>query len=651
MRLIFFILFMFFIFEGNAQSYITRKTADKKSLAFYDKAQEASRAGDMENAINLIEKAIEQSPDFIDAYLVKASIYYDLGQYDLAKHNFEHLLGIDPLYRTRVYYQLGLTCQKLGDFDQAAKYFSKFLELEKEDPVVIQRAKTHYQNARFAADAIKNPVPFQPIRLNENINTTAPEYLPALTADGNTLIFTRIVNNQEDFFISSFEDNDWQPSKPLLGINSPESEGGQSISADGKFLVFTACNRKNGLGSCDLFYSTVQEDRWTEVRNLGSPVNSKNWDSTPSISANGKYLFFASERPGGEGGRDIWVSTLNAEGWGIPQNLGPLINTSGDEQSPFIHADGQTLFFMSNGHPGMGNFDLYASKLQSDGSWGAPQNLGYPINTEANEGALIVALDGKKAFFASDTKLDAAILEKSESLKTDADIYQFELYPEVRPAPATYLKAHVFDQFSKKEIQAVAEIFDLDTGLPLITVRADPQGSFLVCLPSGKEYALNVAQEGYLFFSGHFNLKGTEGIDQPYFMEIGLVPLPDATDDKKITLTENQPIVLKNVFFESGSAVLKPISLNELNRLKDLLEKNPDLKIQIKGHTDNVGSESDNLKLSEDRAKAVYDYLVENGIVDNRLQFKGFGESVPIDSNDTVEGRQNNRRTEFVVIK
>ena len=275
-------------------------------------------------------------------------------------------------------------------------------------------------------------------------------------------------------------------------------------------------------------------------------------------------------------------------------------------------------------------------------------NLGYPINTKANEGALIVSLDGKTAFFATDKKLSAAELENTAPLKGDADIYQFELYEEARPNLVTYVKAKVYDAKTKQPLVAIAEISELGNEEEFMKVRTDEDGTFLLCLTAGKNYALNVNKQQYLFYSDNFALANVNNLEKPYLLDIPLIPIEATLSTEE---EESQPIVLKNVFFETASAQLKSESEIELNKLKALLDQNPEMHVQINGHTDNVGQDEDNLKLSEARAKAVYTYLTNAGISASRLQFKGFGETRPIATNDTAEGRQQNRRTEFVPIK
>ncbi|MDX1666759.1 MAG: OmpA family protein, partial [Saprospiraceae bacterium] len=312
------------------------------------------------------------------------------------------------------------------------------------------------------------------------------------------------------------------------------------------------------------------------------------------------------------------------------------------------HPDGQTLYFMSKGWPGMGGFDLYYARKDSTGAWTRPKNLGYPINTGANEGALVVSLDGTTAYFATDKgsgEQDSAFPGRRGRT---TDIYAFELYDEARPQPVTYVKARVTDARDGQALQAHASIVDLTDEAVHAESVTDSQGEFLICLPMGSEYALNVSKEGYLFHSENFALTAAATRQNPFLLEIELTPVPKGLEsDPEIKL---EPVVLRNVFFETGSAELKPKSRGELNRLVDLLRKNPDLQIRINGHTDEVGTEEDNQKLSEARAKAVFSYLIAEGISEQRLSYQGFGESMPIASNETEEGRRKNRRTEFEVI-
>ncbi|MEL6924644.1 MAG: OmpA family protein [Bacteroidota bacterium] len=491
--------------------------------------------------------------------------------------------------------------------------------------------------------------------LGTNLNTNQAEYLPSFTADGETLIYTRVVRGQEDFYYSTMENGEWLAGLPLTAINTPASEGAQSISANGKIMVFTACSRKDGLGECDLYYSEVRNNRWTPPANMGEPINTRGWESQPALSADGSILYFASRRPGGLGSIDIWRSERKADGkWTEPINVGAPINTPMEDKAPFLHHDGQTLYFMSEGHPGMGGHDLYLSRKNTDGSWSEPKNLGYPINTKGHEGALVISLDGRKAYFSTNqkyTETDEGIY--SAAVKgNETDIYSFDLYEDVRPLPVTYVKATVKDAETKKALVASVEFVDLATGQVQANAYTDKEGEFLVCLPLGKDYALNVAKKQYLFHSENFALSNNSQLDKPYLLDIALQPIKlDVATDQPSEVTAAKPVVLKNVFFDTGSNVLQSTSFIELQKLAQLLKENTTLRIQINGHTDDVGSDTDNQKLSENRAKAVYQYLLEQGIPEGQLSYKGFGETQPIADNTTEAGKQANRRTEFIIIR
>jgi len=624
-------------------TYTTVKTTNPRAAKDFDRAMTMVELGQLEEAHKLLLRAVESDSLFADGYIQLAGVRHDQGEFAEAEQLFEKVLGFAPDYKKWVWLQLGLTEWKQDKFDQAEDHFKQFLALEPTNERDIVLARTYLENCSFSAAAMRHPVPFNPRKLGPEINTDTDEYLPSLTADGSTLIFTRVVDGQEDFYLSKqSDDGGWGPVSPITRVNTPLNEGAQTVSADGKLLIFTACNRQDGTGRCDLFMTEYHQGQWTEVRNMGEPVNSGAWESQPSLSGDGNALYFASDRRGGKGKKDLWVSYRLPDGsWDVPQNLGDSLNTEKDEQGPFIHPDGQTLYFMSDGHPGMGGADIFFSRKGEDGQWRRPVNMGYPINSKSNEGLLIVSLDGRTAYFASNRPdLDPTLRYG----KPTYDLYAFDLYESAKPSPVTYVKAIVRDAVSKKPLGATAEISDFQSGQQITSVTTGNGGEFLVVLPAGKNYALNVSKQKYLFYSDHFELKEPSSAEKPFLLEIDLQPVPENGE-----AATGKAIVLKNVFFEFGSAALLPESVAELDRLYKLLTDNPGLRIQINGHTDYVGAEDDNQTLSEQRANAVYSYLIEKGIEKSRLRFKGFGETQPVDTNETDEGRQRNRRTEFVV--
>ncbi|MGZ3820401.1 MAG: OmpA family protein, partial [Mucilaginibacter sp.] len=462
------------------------------------------------------------------------------------------------------------------------------------------------------------------------INTADDEYFPAITADENTLIFTRKINNNEDFYKSIKVDGKWQTATFLSDrINTARfNEGAQSLSQDGKVLFFTGCNRPDGLGRCDIYVSQKKGNDWGKPFDLSPPVNTPGWESQPSISADGRTLYFVSNRKGGYGGYDIWKSTLTEKGWSEPENLGPNINTSMDEQSPFIHPDDSTLYFCSDGWPGMGGKDLFVSRLGKDGKWQKPENLGYPINSSGDENGLTLTANGNYAFFSSN-KLSG---------QGGFDIYTFELPENLRPHRVTYVKGIVLDAVTKQPLESAVEIVDLAKNIPVYQDYSSPeQGDFLATLTTGKDYGLNISRDGYLFYSANFSLAGHED-KNPFDITALLQPIE-----------VGNKVILKNIFFDTNKFDIKTESKPELQKLINFLTLNRNVHIEVSGHTDNVGSDQFNQTLSENRAKAVYQYLVANGVDASRLVFKGYGETQPIASNDNDEGRSRNRRTEFKI--
>lgn len=646
-----------------AQSYKTKETANEKAMKSYRTAITEIRQGNERAALKSLEKSLKQEPSFIDAQIEMGGVYYRLGELGKAAPILEKAVAKAPEHNIPLLFTLGAMKYDMDDFAQAAYYLNRYLANPKRDSAVAQKAERLLANSVFAKEAIKRPVPFEPKSMGNNINTYGSESLPNITADGSTLIYTVRLGGNEDFFVSKMANGEWSRGENMGSpINTTENEGAHTVAADGRTIIFTACNRQaDGYGSCDLYMTQVVGGRWGVPVNLGSNINTKSWESLPSLSADGQYLYFSSDRPGGLGGRDIWVSQKQPNGqWGKPENLGAPINTPNEEQAPFIHADGQTLYFMSTGHPGMGGYDLFFARRAANGQWGDPENLGYPINTKSNEGSLFISLDGKTAYYASDRqeKGSGSAFDKND-LSRNSDLYYFELYEKARPQPVTYVKAIVRDAVGGTPLQAKVSFVNLRTGQPHATATTDENGSFLVCLPLGQNYALNVSKEKYLFHSENFELSEVRSQEKPFLLDIGLQPLPAAVATTKPATSQpsgpssnlpqptSKPIVLKNIFFEFGKATLRPESVTELESLRLLLVENPYMNIQINGHTDNVGSDADNLRLSDDRARAVRDYLVQHGIAATRLRYKGFGESRPIGTNETDEGRQQNRRTEF----
>lgn len=617
----------------TAQPYNPEKV-NKKAVPLFNSAMAKAEDGKGAEAIPLLEQAIEKYPRYMDAYLFLASIYSDMKKYDKCIAAYQKAFAIDSLFSFEYRLPYSIAYAGKGDFEKALENINILLSAEKLNPNTRKAGESRKKTFQFAVDyakknANKNYV-FAPQNMGDAINSRESEYFPSLTIDNNELVFTRNVNRfNEDFYYSKKENGNWANAVPMPGdVNTNQNEGAQMISQDGQWLVFTGCNRRDGYGSCDLYISYYTDKGWSEAVNLGGKINSEFWDSQPCLSPDKRDLYFASRIPGGAGGSDLYVSHLLPNGrWSDPENLGPSINTIGDEQCPFIHADNQTLYFTSNGLPGYGDADLFYSRKGPNGVWSTPVNLGYPINTIHQEGTLFIAADGKTAYYSSDR----------EDSKGGLDIYSFELRTDVRPYKTLWVKGQVFDNKTKKGLPSAVELIDLATKEPLSKVQTDETGNYLITLPVGKDYAFNVNRKGYLFYSDNFQLK-EHSPDSTYTKNIPLLPIET-----------NASIILRNVFFDVNKFDLKPESQAELDKLVQLLNENPTLKIEISGHTDNVGKPAENLLLSNNRAKAVVAYLTSKGIAAARLTFKGYGETKPVADNKSDEGRAANRRTEVKV--
>lgn len=616
-------------------------TSSNKAVKEYTEGMRAYDFLDLETAEKRFKNAIEIDERFYEAYMMLGELYTKKGDFVKASENYRQALTLDSLSYKPLFFSLANAEMKTGDYVNARSHYRSYLD---HNGTLRNRsiAERNIRNCDFAIEAIKSPVTFSPQDMGPAINTSDDEYWPSITADGQTMMFTRELSirqngdpfmreiSQEDFYISFLGNEGWENSIDAGSpLNTASNEGAQTLSSNGSYMYFTACGRHGGLGSCDIYFSSFRNGKWSAPYNVGTPVNSASWESTPSINAEGNMLIFSSSRKGGSGGKDLWYSVLNDKGqWSIPRNLGKNINTDGDEMSPFIHFDGRTLYFASDGHPGMGAFDIYFSKMNEDTTWTEPKNLGYPINTFNDDMGLVIEAGGQKAYFSS----------HRDNIR-GKDIFYFILDESLRPTPVSYLKGKVSDKETGKLLQADYELINLSTNRITANNTTDEYGNFLVCLPSGYNYGINISKQGYLFYSENFMFEGEHPVLEPFIKRISLSPVRVG---EKITLT--------NVFYEWDSWELKKESMKELDNLVNLLTDNSEIIIEIGGYTDSTGTDDYNLQLSEKRALSVVNYLTDNGISKDRLIHKGYGKSFPVGDNLTSLGRQQNRRTEARII-
>ena len=668
----FLLLVQILVFAACSVAQGQYSSSNKKAIALFEEGMQMGNTKDLktgyprfQDGINILLKSIEKDPKFWEPYILIAEFYEALGKNKEAIQYFELTLSINPIHSSTgsTYFYLANSQQRLGDYEGALKNLDVYISNRNANPDIVNQAYLMREDCLFAQEAMKNPLPFTPINMGQGVNTADPEYYPTITVDGKTILFTRRIDDarvpvykeQEDFYVSQLSDkNIWGTAVAMpSNINTLLNEGAPTISADGRSLIFVACSGQSddadygegrtGKGSCDIFYTKKLGNRWSDPVNLPGNVNSYSWESQPSLSSDGKTLYFIRRvsKKGEMPNSDIFVVHLKDNGyWGTPERLPSIINTIHEEESVLIHPDGRTLYFASRGHRGMGGSDLYMSHLEDDGTWAKPLNLGYPINTLADENSLMVSPDGEIGFFASNRGGGFG----------DLDIYWFNMPENLRPTKTLYFEGKVFDVTNNKPLAGKFRLIDLKTTKEVIYSEADAtNGEFMVSLPVNCDYALNVSFPGYNFFSQNFNMTNPEGLEAVH-MDVPMIPI-----------TSSQPTILKNVFFDLAKATLRTESFVELNKLRDWLVLNPTINIELGGHTDARGDATENQVLSNNRAKAVYDYLISQGIITTRLSFIGYGETVTINSDADISklsteklkeaAHQENRRTEYKIIK
>lgn len=654
MKLLYIFLFIFSIhFLSFSQGSLppgTYTSSNKKAIKYFEEGKKCYETRKDAEAEKLLNKTLQEDPDFVEAHSALAYLLMEKNRTSEAMEHFQKAIEINPKFFPRNYFDLALAQLISAKYAEAQKNLETYLKFERINPNTKEQALQYLKNAKFGVEALKNPQPFKPVNVGPGINTANYEYFPALTADGKTFLFTRNIRKgegvdapqNEDFYISKKVNDVWQTANPIGSVNTMGNEGAPTLSADGQYMFFASCMEmtgdygsadRKGYGSCDIFYSQKLNGKWSVPVNAGPQINTRNWETQPSFSSDGKTLYFIRGSVTREGIKnpDIYSATIGDDGkFAEPVRLSDVINTPFKEESVYIHPDNQTLYFSSEGHPGMGGLDIFMSKRQADGSWGTPVNLGYPINTVTDENSLLVDASGKLAYFASERDGGFGGL----------DIYQFEMPESVRPEKITYVKGLTYNAKTKAPTDAAFELIDLETQQSVTSAYSNSAGEFLVTLTSNHNYLVNVSKPGFLFYSDNFSLKDKPAdYNKPYQLEIPLQPIDTGI------------IELKNIFFDVNKWDLKNESKAELQKIIAFLKINATLKIEFSGHTDNSGDKAFNKTLSNNRAKAIYDYVIEKGgIPAARLSYKGYGDTKPKAPNDTPENKAKNRRTELKVL-
>ncbi len=616
-----------------------------KAAIYYEQGKNLYDKDKYADAIPYFQDAAKSDASNQDVQYYLGLCYRYTSQNENAIATFSNLKNLNPDYWSYFYYEWGAACSDLKKFEEATHLFNEFLKrFPKEPSRTATRHRAQYRlryaneqkSLQSAAQVMKSPV-----KLSSIVNSSYDDYMPTLDATGTKLYFTsqRLggikdeasseKEGDEDIYYIEKSGTTW--SKPKLlpePINTSGNDGASCFSADGQIMVYAACGREEGIGSCDIYTATLEGNEWTKPINIGNVVNSDNWDSQPTISSDGNRIIFASERQGGYGREDLYMIERNIFGeWGPAMNLGGVVNTPFTDFSPFLSQDGKTLYFASSGHPGYGGTDIFKTTFEN-GKWTTPVNLGRPLNTTGDDRYFTIGGSGEIGFFSSD--VDGGQL----------DLYEIEIPEEMRPQPTVVVEGVVTNAKTKALVGAYVMVEDVNSGeLIAVNKSNSATGKYLVVLPAGKTYSVSANKEGFFFNSELFDVPSSAKF-QTIKKDIELKPIE-----------KGAKIVINNIFFETGKATLSPKSNVELEKAYELLKANPTMVIEVGGHTDNVGDDASNMKLSHDRAKSVRDYLVNRGIASNRVQAKGYGESNPVATNDTDEGRQANRRTEFIILE
>ena len=603
---------------------------NKQAAESYEAGLRALGSSDTQKAIQLFKLAASKDSQYLDPTIALFQVYQDQKNFQSAIDCFNEIKKRDSAASMPFLVKQGIALASLGRYDAANKLLAPYFSSNSLPSYLKEKANALYAICQFAIQQ-KNAPEISINNMGDSINSPASEYFPTVSIQDSSFLFMRRKNlSREDFYASNMGVHGFSAAIPLSDtLNFAAKKGSMSLSADLQTLYYAADYAEQGYGRYDIYKVQRSAWGWSKPKNLGQRINSDFWDSAPSIAPDGNSIYFASNRPDGYGGIDIYVSYKNEKGfWEEAINLGPSINTKGDDQTPFIHADNQSLYFSSNGRAGFGGSDIYVSRKKIDGNWTTPVNLGYPINTYDNEGSIAVASNGANAYIASD---------RADS-RGELDIYKITLAENTRAYKTWYIKGQIIDAKTKKTLAADLQIVDPKSGYPIMEMQIDSMGQFLLALPYFDSLGLKINSPDHDYLSSILPIESLRNMAGKTF-DFALTPI-----EKIFTKTFNQ------VYFESNAAILQAISSVELDALVSYLKNTLNAQILIEGHTDNTGTSAQNNLLSLQRANAIGDYLQQKGIVTNRIQRKGLGSTMPIADNKTAEGRAKNRRTNFTII-
>ncbi|MDQ3048502.1 MAG: OmpA family protein [Bacteroidota bacterium] len=638
---------------------------NKKAKKLYE--QGTDKKNKKEERLKFLKDALELEPEYAEANFAFASerlrtLSFDGAPYKPMEPYLKKVIELCPRLHSDPYYYLGFIYWEDENWVESAKYLKEFLNFKSDDEKkfhkdyesLLAQAKQMYRYAKLYNEIYNHQVPFDPIPV-EGICTEKDEYLPIISADDDQMLFTRkqpyvdkngisgmTTDRELELFSVSKRDSNGKFTKGQRmphPFNKNGSEGGATMSIDNRHLFFTSCKDEGGpVINCDIYYSDNVNGEWTEAKKLEGVNDPIYWDSQPTIASDGRTLYFSSDRKGGRGGVDLYKTVKDpATGvWSKPENLGPVINTQGDEKSPFIHSDFETMYFSSDGQPGVGGFDIFLSRKGADGKWSEPKNIGVPINTKGDDLGFFVSTDGHLGYFASNEP--GRVKGKSVG---KYDIYSFDLYKEARPDEVAFFKGKVDIKGPAESKSFKVEVKDAVTKKVTEAMVDTITGNYSVVVNTKvkNDLIITVKKDDHAFSS---QLVSKDSIKNSKPIKANLETTP---------VEVGKTYTLNNIYYNTNSANLDPRSMIVIDEFVEFLKANPSIKIEVYGHTDNVGKPQDNLALSADRAFTVRDLLLEKGVDEKRLvNFKGFGSANPIADNSTEAGRSKNRRTEFVIV-
>lgn len=650
--------------DETAPKKFCNEDIPKKVMSLYEKGIDKKKYKKPER-LEFLMKALEAEPEFAEANLrmgleIVVRCKLDNKPFTPAVPYFLKAVRSCPQVHSEPYYYIGFDYYEQMKNDSAIKYLEKFIAFKDEDDskfskdynAEIYQAKMMVKTAKKELTLKKN-VPFDP-KVVKGISTERDEYLAYISPDDRKCFYVRRLpvknpdkvytsDREKDVFMVSLRDktgvfNSGEP-LPYPFNEGDDSQGGCTISIDNKHLYFAMMRQEGGAQpNCDIYVSDFSDDSWSEIRKLSANVNHPvYWDSQPTMAADGITLYFASDRPGGYGGIDLYVTRKDPKTgtWSIPQNLGPKINTRGDEKTPFIHSDSETLYFSSNGQTGFGGFDIYFVRKDEKGEWMEPENIGSPINGDSDDSGFFVSTDTKSGYFFSYD--EGKVRGKGVGRY---DLFTFDLYPEARPQQVKFVTGEVKTKAGVDVPGATIEIKNTRTKEKTYAVVDSVSGQFMAAVNLKKEddYLITIKKDSMAFSSKLISTKN---------MSFGK-PAPEIKMNIE-KAEKGKSFVIDNIYYNTNSAELKQESRIVLESFTDYMKENPNIKVEIQGHTDNVGNVKDNEALSTNRAYTVKGILEEMGIDGKRINAKGYGPSKPIAPNTSEEGRAKNRRTEFLI--